>query len=247
MNMTQYDQNFFAGHTKTALPSSNEIVPFLLDIFSSKSVVDFGCGTGFWLKAFKDFGVESVKGLDGDYVDREMLQIDIDEFVAIDLSKPINLNDNYDLAISLEVAEHLPEERADGFVANLCQVAPIIVFSAAIPGQGGNGHINEQWPAYWVKKFEENNFLCFDIIRNNFWNNSQVSWWYKQNIFIFILESHIKKIDGLNNVKPIKSDAIINFVHPDLFSKKLTYENPGFGKWIKMFRKAVLKSFKKRF
>jgi len=244
--MTIYTEDFFEGHQNSAFPSSQEIAPFLMDIFCPKSVVDFGCGTGWWLSAFKQLGVTNVQGLDGDYVQSEMLEISKDEFVASDLKKPIRVSPAYDLAISLEVAEHLPESRAKSFVSDLCDAAPIVFFSAAIPGQGGNGHINEQWPLYWAEKFEKNGFVCFDIVRKKNWNSKKVSWWYKQNSFIFVRRDIVAGIRKLNQFEATPVDNIQNVVHPDLYSQKLRYENPGLGRWIKMFGKAFKKSFRNR-
>lgn len=60
--------------------------------------------------------------------------------------------DGYDVAFSLEVAEHLPPDLGDRLVAYLGR-APMVLFTAAHPGQRGTGHINEQPKSYWAKRF----------------------------------------------------------------------------------------------
>src|SRR5690606_16087480 len=123
------------------------IAPYVFKEVRPKSVVDVGCGLGTFLRAFKDLGVKDVYGLDGPWVRRDLLYkyIEEGEFEEADLEKPIEVTRRFDLAISLEVAEHLSEARADGFVADLGKLSDNILFSAAIPGQGGDHHINEQW------------------------------------------------------------------------------------------------------
>jgi hypothetical protein len=144
-----------------------------------------GCGLGAWLKVFKEHGVEKVRGLDGDYIDRSTLLIDSHCFTAVDLSAPIELDERYDLAICLEVAEHLPEATAPGLIRTLTTVAPLVLFSAAIPGQSGRGHINERWPSYWKTLFAENGFQRLDPIRRHIWKDNRVQSWYRQNIFVY--------------------------------------------------------------
>lgn len=86
------------------------------------SVVDVGCGWGEWLWAARELGAERILGIDGDYIPRRNLMIR--DFVPLDLSQPFSLADRFDLALSMEVAEHLPESSADQFVASLTALAP---------------------------------------------------------------------------------------------------------------------------
>jgi SAM-dependent methyltransferase len=113
-----------------------------------RSVVDFGCGSGVWLAAWQRLVVDDVIGVDGEQA-RSSLKISAERFLAADLRKPIRLGRRFDLAQSLEVAEHLPPQSASVFVETLTTHAPLILFSAAVPGQGGEHHVNEQPPEYW--------------------------------------------------------------------------------------------------
>ena len=138
-----YDETFYERQQDGSIRSAEIVVPIVLSLFPCHSVVDFGCGVGGWLREFERRGVNDYLGVDGDYVSRQMLKIPADRFMPLDLRNVGDLGRRFDLACSLEVAEHLPEERAKPFVAALVKAAPVILFSAAVPRQGGTGHLNE--------------------------------------------------------------------------------------------------------
>jgi len=148
--------------------------------------VDVGCAIGVWLAEFAKHGIDDFLGIDGDYIDRSRLVIPKDRFVGYDLSQPLNLDRRFDLAVSLEVAEHLPPDTAACFVNSLTRLAAVVLFSAAVPGQGGTGHVNEQWPEYWTSLFREAGYRPIDAIRHRVWDNDGVAWWYAQNTLLFV-------------------------------------------------------------
>ncbi len=129
------------------------IVPEIIKLLDPKSVVDIGCGLGTFLNVFKQFGVNDVLGIDGAWVNKDLLfeYINPEEFLEYNLEEEIRLDRKYDLVVSLEVAEHLKKDSADIFVQNLVNSGNLILFSAAIPNQGGQNHLNEQWLTYWEK------------------------------------------------------------------------------------------------
>ena len=180
-----YTREFFATRAPGSAASAEVIVPLVLSAVPARSVCDFGCGIGTWLRAFNRHGVEDLIGLDGDYVERDALRIDRTLFRVADLSRPIDLGRAFDLAVSLEVAEHLPEASARDFVASLVRAAPVALFSAAVPGQRGVGHVNEQWHDYWAALFAEHDYAPFDIVRPAVWEDSRVDWWYRQNTLVY--------------------------------------------------------------
>lgn len=194
--------------------AANEIVPFLINLLEPKSVVDVGCGIGTWLKVFKDNGVKDILGIDGDYVDKKLLKIGIESFLEYNLEELYTSNKKYDLVISLEVAEHLSFANADIFVETLTGLGSIVVFSAAIPNQGGQNHINEQIPQYWIDKFEKKEFKLYDILRPAFWDNKSVDSWYRQNILIFS-----NKIDLPGKFNSLESFNGNYLVHPEIFNQ----------------------------
>lgn len=204
-----YDAAFYDYIRNGAFRSAHKIIPSIMDIFHPHSVIDYGCGTGSWLLAFKQLGVEEVLGIDGDYVDQSMVPI---PFQAADLSLPFLPEHRYDLAISLEVAEHLPSQAADIFVETLCDSSDHIVFSAAIPGQGGVGHYNEQWPSYWVPKFESRGYICSSNFRYDFWQDEDVENWYRQNILLFTKDFSCMSTDTAFKYF-LSTPGIIDVVH----------------------------------
>src|SRR5436309_14636146 len=143
--MQSYTKEFCKSHTAGSRQSAEAIVPLVFALLKPQSVIDVGCGLGTWLSVFEEFGVKDVFGIDGDHVDRSMLQISNERFTAFDLKKPIQIDRRFDLVVSLEVAEHLPKDCAKTFVHSLTRLGPVILFSAAIPFQGGRAHLNEQW------------------------------------------------------------------------------------------------------
>lgn len=201
----------YIHHTKVHnTRAASVIVPLLFKHVHPRSVLDIGCGTGTWLKVFEQMGVTDFVGVDGDYVDRNLLQVSEENFTAHDLTQPLHLKKEFDLVLSLEVAEHLPEGAAEIFVETLVSHSKTIVFSAAIPGQGGQNHLNEQWPAYWQKKFRKYGYEYYDLIRPEIWDNERVDRWYKQNTFLLFHES-IKP-----NFPVFDGD---NLIHPDFWRK----------------------------
>ncbi|HZP16797.1 MAG TPA: methyltransferase domain-containing protein [Terriglobales bacterium] len=179
-----YDRKFYRELEETR-DSARELLPIVLDLLKPASIVDIGCGAGHWLAVAAELGVTGVLGIDGDWVLKTQLAIPRDKFLVHDLQTPLKLERKFDLALSLEVAEHLPESQAREFVRTLCGAADCVLFSAAIPGQGGRHHVNEQWPAYWAALFAGFGFDCYDVLRPRIWTNPRVLWYYAQNCLIF--------------------------------------------------------------
>jgi SAM-dependent methyltransferase len=186
MGELTYSTEFFEQMGQTSRPSATLVVEWLIGLARPDSVLDVGCGEGAWTASFSNASVADVLGMDGDYVDRRRLLMPQDRFCAKDLSAPIDLGRRFDLAVCLEVAEHLSPGGGDELVATLCKHADVLLFSAAIPGQTGTGHINEQWPAYWIERLNGQGYDMFDVVRPRFWDDAQIGYWYKQNAMFFI-------------------------------------------------------------
>lgn len=204
----------------TGVASSDVIVPMVIGLVHPTSVVDIGCGTGAWLSGFKDRGVASVRGVDGTQFDRKTLLIAPDEFIAHDLVMPLAIGRRFDLVISLEVAEHLPPARAATFVAELCGFGDVILFSAAIPCQGGKNHIHEQWPDYWAALFKTHGYIPVDCLRERIWSDPSVLWWYAQNLMFFVRETSLDRYPALKSLRK-PGDKVPRLIHPDLWDKKV--------------------------
>jgi hypothetical protein len=199
-----YSFEFFDEIGQESLSSAKVVVPLALDLLHPSSIVDIGCATGAWLSVFRDHGINTILGLDGSYVDRSKLLIPSDSFHVVNLVKPFSLSKQFDLALSLEVAEHLPPESANGFVQSLCQLAPIVLFSAAVPGQGGEHHMNEQWPEYWRQLFAKQHFLMFDPFRPMLLHDEHVAFWYRQNLFLFIRNDVLRSNPRFSQLPEVK-------------------------------------------
>ncbi len=245
--MSEYDRRFYDDLSETALPSARRIVPMLLEMAHIKSAVDFGCGDGSWLSVLRELGVEEIHGVDGDWVDITQLRIPESCFQRSALDQSVSLSRKFDLAISLEVAEHLPPTRAQSFVGELCGAAPIVLFSAAIPHQGGVNHINEQWPAYWAAQFEGFGYRAIDILRRPVWDDPDITWWYKQNLLIFASDEAVNKYPALKQGVDANPPAAL--IHPEKYEEIVRRSRPSLGRWIKSapaaFQNSLLKRFKK--
>lgn len=172
----------YEQHSKLSASSARAILPLVLD--DIHTIVDVGCGIGTWAKTAQELGVE-VLGLDGEWVKDPL----INNFQTVDLSQPFKLDRRFDLAISMEVGEHLAPERGPGFVADLVALADRVLFSAAIPGQGGHEHTNEQWPDYWWKLFRQHGYEPQDVVRPKVWYDDTVAAWYAQNAFLYVRDA----------------------------------------------------------
>jgi len=188
-----YEKDFFDRQVPGALRSARIIVPIVLDLVAVESVIDIGCGYGAWLLVFQEHGVREIQGVDGLYVDSSKLLIDPLHFVGTDLTRPLIAGRCYDLAVCLEVVEHLPTRSGFSLIDTLTAAAPVVLFSAAIPGQGGVGHINEQWPCYWERLFAERGYVRLDPIRSRILNDSRIDWWYRQNIVLYVSKEAVAR------------------------------------------------------
>ena len=190
-----YDRQFFTELERTVAESAKVVVPIVLDLVNPKCVVDVGCGSGPWLREFLKHGVQGL-GIDGPHVDEDSLCIPRDLFLSRDLNRPIDATRRFDLVVSLEVAEHLEAESAKGFVEALTRMGDVVLFSAAVPGQGGTHHVNEQWPEYWAELFTSESFLAVDLIRDQIWCDERVAWWYAQNTLLFVRKDKLDTLKG---------------------------------------------------
>jgi len=180
-----YDRAFYLDQAAGSARSASVVVPLLRELLPIRSVCDVGCGVGTWLRCWLELGVTDVLGIDGDHVAKDQLLIPAGNFLPADLRQPLPSVRRFDLAMSLEVAEHLPPARAESFIADLASLAPIVLFSAAIPGQGGTEHVNERWQSYWASLFERNGFVTADVLRPRIWHDARIEYWYRQNILLF--------------------------------------------------------------
>jgi SAM-dependent methyltransferase len=212
---TRYDPLFFQQIANGSRNSAQTVVPLVLSWLKASSVVDVGCGEGSWLAEFRRHGIDDVRGLDGSYVPIDLAKIPNHLFTRCDLSRNFSLDRQFDLAISLETAEHLPESRAGGFVADLVSLAPQVLFSAAIPFQRGKHHVNCQWPDYWQALFLAHNYVAFDVIRPAVWEDENVEFWYRQNTILYVRRDKAER-DAALRVLLGDEKRLKRLIHPVL-------------------------------
>jgi SAM-dependent methyltransferase len=223
--------------------AASEILPVVFELTTPKSLLDVGCGTGTWLKVAESLGVEELTGIEGPHLDQGKFQCPKARLIIKNLIEPFDLKRRFDLVLCLEVAEHLPPEVSEDFVASLVRHSDNILFSAAIPFQGGQNHLNEQWPHWWQELFERHSFKAYDILRTQFWNNEKVFYWYKQNMILYSKNS-------FKDLKPVEG-RLPSLVHPDLFIRKarqlqnLQEGRAGVAVGLRLFLNALYRLFKK--
>jgi SAM-dependent methyltransferase len=219
--MRSYSAEFYETLQQSSITSAREIVPLVLHLTHARRVIDVGCGTGEWLLAFMECGVKDILGVDGEWVAPAMLRIPPARFRQHDLRTPLRLADSFDLVISLETAEHLPEEVAGIFIESLTKLGPVVLFSGAIPFQGGIGHVNEQWPDYWAAHFRKHGYVAIDCLRKQLWSNRNVACWYAQNLLLFVEEDYLKTCNWLQKHCGDISEAPLALVHPSVYLEKV--------------------------
>lgn len=221
----EYSDRFYATREEQAVLSADQVVPIILSYLQPRSVVDIGCGSGSWTHAFARHGVPEVIGVDGPWATNFNRNA---PFCAYDFGaeptpfRPALPRESYDLALSLEFAEHVAPERADAVVDLLTSLAPVVVFSAAAPQQGGTGHVNEQWPAYWAEKFQARGFEACDFIRPLIWTNDKVRSWYRQNILVFFRDGVPASLKARVAEEAVaRLSAPPPLIHPEMFAMHL--------------------------
>lgn len=154
-------------------------------------------------------GLKRYTGIDY-RVPQDKLLIPIENYIEQDIRKPFHTGKKYDLVLCMEVAEHLEEPYADTLVANLCDLVAtdgLILFSAAIPYQGGNNHCNEQWQTYWAAKFYEKGYggMQYESITTH----PEIRDWYAQNLVVYS--------------KEFKPGGVIDYVLPRYYTEILKH------------------------
>jgi hypothetical protein len=197
-------------------------LPHVLGSGRFQSLLDVGCGRGFWIAAARDLGISDVLGIDGVAVPRDELLFPANLFMHHDLEQPLDLGRRFDIALCLEVGEHLGSGFSRTLINSLVRHSDVIVFSAAIPGQPGQNHIHCQWPDYWQQLFNEEGYRCDDRIRWVLWEDDAIEPWYRQNIFMAYRDEN-----GAHRER-----RILPVVHPQmLMHLQAPALDKGYGEW----------------
>lgn len=205
-------------HGLTAYAAEVALSIVIKDFGTQHSVLDVGCGVGTWLQVAGVYGARIVRGIEGPWLSYLTGLVVPKAFIEIvDLEGKWKVPRRFDLSICLEVAEHLSPEAGLHLVNQLCAASPLVLFSAAVPGQGGNGHINEQWPRYWQDRFAVNGYRAIDCVRPRIWQDDRIPWWYRQNILVFATEEVARRYYLAVASDKASDDApILGVLHPTI-------------------------------
>jgi hypothetical protein len=246
-----YSKDYFDHLDSASYRSACFYVDKIVHLFRPESALDFGCGNGSWLRACAGYGIPSLRGIDGPWNDGESLRALGIEFTQLDFSK---LDENSlpsspiraDMAICVEVAEHLYEKHSDLLIDYLTSSSDVIIFSSAFENQGGEHHVNENLHSYWAQKFKERGFAIFDLFRQEFWNNQEIGFWYRQNCFLYVKEGstviNLLEASGKNQLERF---AFMDCVHPELLRVKCA-EGLSFEETLKNIVPSLVRSIRRR-
>jgi SAM-dependent methyltransferase len=184
-------------------------------------VLDVGCGLGTWLKAAQSRGILDIRGIEGAWLDPSKLQVEPRFLEILDLEKSFDLGRRFGLVICLEVAEHVSAGAADHLIASLTRHAPVVLFSAAIPHQGGDHHVNEQFLPYWTERFSRFDFRPLNVIRGRIWDDQAILWWLRQNVILFAERTLVSGDERLRRAADESAACPLSLVHPDVYLERV--------------------------
>lgn len=213
-----YDDEFFDYISEGSGKSADAVSKILEPLFQSggASILDVGCGQGVWTRRFSQIpGVDQAVGIDGAYVNPDQLVISAADFVAHDLTTPLDLERKFTLSVSLEVGEHLPPDTGPVLVDTLTKHADIVLFSAAIVGQGGEHHVNERPLEYWRGLFAERGYVPLDVIRPKLVGKTEVEPWYRYNSILYVAKTALGDLPaGLASDPVPEGQKLAQFASP---------------------------------
>jgi len=209
-----YNETFYQYQREGSVRSARGVLPGVNALLKPASILDVGCGAGAWLSVHRQLGVQDVTGIDGDYVDRSILLFDPTRFVPADISKRFDLGRSFDLVQCLEVGEHVQKASSDALVDNLVRHGKRVLFSAAVPGQGGENHINEQCYEFWRDLFARRGYHLFDFVRPLVAADTRIEPWYRYNLLFFVAADEGERLPDAIRQHRVDSRSRIPDVSP---------------------------------
>ena len=243
-----YPADVHRAHSDMTDQSARLVMAHLMPIFEVGSIVEIGCGNAHWTRAGLELGASDHLVADGPWTDLSDLLVSADRFVPVDLTRPLALGRRFDLAICLEVAEHVPSDHAESLIDGLAGTADVVLFGAAIPYQGGYGHINEQRPSWWRDKFVRRGFAPYDLVRPKFWENASVHYWYRQNAFVYVSTSNGRATERAAAAERElrASPALFDAVLPERFEEVASYRSLSLKRFARRLPSAFALRLKQR-
>jgi len=218
-----YSDTYFDKHELAARSSARQVVPFVMSVLRPTSIADVGCGSGQWTKEFILNGAQKAYAFDAFASPRWGGTANSVEFQKINLEECVADFPDVELVCWLEVAEHLSKFSCKRILHDIVERTDAILFSCAVPGQGGTGHVSERRLSDWVSDFGKVGFCCADVLRPRFWYDKRISWWYRQNTVIFVKENSVASNAILHFQLPTFGG--VDLIHPELFEVKRNYPN----------------------
>lgn len=247
MNAHHYTQAFYDSQIQGSLASARPFLRLLKEAYPFESVTDVGCGRGTWLLAALELGANDVLGVDGSWNHQDQMIDQRISFEVSDLDYPKGnwLKKRTDLAISMEVAEHLSPSSSERFVHALTDISDVVLFSAAFLRQGGENHINERRHSEWAAIFRSRGFVPIDFFRPILWADQSIEICYRQNGFLYVKEGS-EALRTLRSATPSTSadDSFMDCVHPELFLSKTRKKD--LAERVQKLIPNLIKSLKKR-
>lgn len=229
----RYSGSFYAHHHEDSLASAKGVLAALSRYIKVRTILDVGCGSGSWLIAADQVmpAVTTLIGVDGPWA-KPQIDSTVMSFQTVDLIEPFSLGKSFDLVISMEVGEHLPVSSSSVYVESLTSHSDLILFSAAIKGQGGTNHINEQPQTFWVELFNRYGFNVYFFLRGQLWRDASIAYWYRQNLCCFARDN--SPIDHtLKNIEEHSSEIfLVDVAHPDALTSQTPGRAEGLGRAI---------------
>lgn len=247
VNPMRYNQQWHDMFGKQTSVSARAILGHLIEVFPIRSAVEFGCGHAHWLEEAVALGITDVVGVDGPWTNLDQLRIDRSAFQVVDLEKPVDLRRRFDLAICMEVAEHIDSAASRVCVDSICRHADVVLFGAAIPLQGGFRHVNEQWQSFWKSLFEQNGYRAFDIVRPLVWSRRDIHYFYRQNALVYVKETAHDLVRAAETaLLEAARHPIVDMVHPEKYTEIASYEGVALNRLLPRLPGAVWKVLRRR-
>lgn len=199
----------FEGIKEEETPFAKNLSTWIKRNFDGKKIIDLGCGPGIYVDEMVNLGLNAT----GYEPDTRTLKYSKN----VRNKSLFEVEDPSDLVIFMEVAEHIPSDRNDEIVESIFRNMKddgVLIWTAAVPGQGGDGHINCQTKDFWLKKLEKAGLVNDEEIQENLLNfvksDPNTMGWFLNNLIVM--------------KKKKKSKNVVFFIEPEWSYGRVHYD-----------------------